>query len=243
MDQVVADPPVVHHLTYEDLQAGKLTGVHSTEYSCYRLLADVCAPGSRTLETGSGISTALFASWGTVHRCITPAQSEADALAEYGRTRGIDMSGVTFDVAPSEEALTRLPGDEPPLDVVFVDGNHGFPAPMIDWFYAGGRLRRDGFFVLDDIHLPAVKLLRSFLDLDPRWRKLERTAKWAAWQRLSEGALVEDQFDQIFYRMPGRRLRPVGPYEDRARRLLHPAAQTVRRSLRWSQSRGASRRP
>lgn len=230
-------------MSYEDLQAAKLTGVHSTEESCYRLLADLCRPGSRTLETGSGISTTLFASWGTVHRCITPAQSEADALAEYCRSRSIDISNVTFDVAPSEVALTRLPEDEPPLDVVFVDGNHGFPAPMIDWFYAGGRLGRDGYFVLDDIHLPAVKVLRSFLDLDPRWRPMQRTEKWAAWQRMSEGSLVEDHYDQTFYRMPGKRLRPVGPYEDRARRLLHPAAEAFRRSLRSSQSLGARRKP
>lgn len=242
VDRVLADPPVVHYLTYDDLRSGRLTGVHSTEEACYRFLAGVCEAGTRTLETGSGISTVLFAAWGTEHRCVTPAQEEADALVDYCRSRSIPTAGLTFDVAPSDVALVRMDPQEPPLDVVFIDGGHGFPAPMIDWYYGAGRLRRGGVLVLDDIHLPAVKLLRSYLDLDARWRKLDRTAKWAAYERLSDGPLLEDHYDQPFYRMPGWRLRPVGPREARLRQALRPVRQAVRLPLSRPPRLGLRRR-
>lgn len=233
VDRVLADPPVVHYLTYEDLQSGRLSGVHSTEAACYRFLAGVSEPGSRTLETGSGVSTALFAAWGCEHRCVTPSQVEVDALKEYCRSHSILTDRVVFDVAPSDEVLVRLDPHDRSLDVVFVDGGHGFPVPMIDWFYGAGRLRRGGVLVLDDIHLPAVKILRSFLDLDQRWGRLERTVKWAAYERRNEGSLGEDWYEQPFYRMPGSRLRPVGPIESRLRRIAHPVrAAVARRSTR-----------
>ena len=229
---MLADPPVVHYLTYDDLQSGRLSGVHSTEEACYRFLADVAVPGSRTLETGSGVSTVLFASWGCEHRCITPSQVEVDAVLEYCGTHAISTDRVVFDVAPSDEVLVKLDASEPPLDVVFIDGGHGFPIPMIDWYYGAGRLSRHGVLVVDDIHLPAVKILRSFLDLDERWRRIERTDKWVAYERLSEGGLGEDWYDQPFYRMPGSRMRPVGPVEARVRRIVHPVRAAVERRLR-----------
>lgn len=223
VDRVLADPPVVHYLTYEDLKSEQLSGVHATEEACYRFLAEVCRPGSRTLETGSGISTVLFAEWGAEHRCVTPSQVEADAVLAYCRNHSIPTHGLTFDIVGSEIALVRDScADIGPLDLVFIDGNHGFPAPMIDWFYGAGRLRKGGILVLDDLQLPAVKVLRSFLDLDPRWLPRDRTTKWAAYERRTDGSLAEDWYSQPFYRMPGSRLRPVGPLEARARTLLRP---------------------
>ena len=46
-----------------------------------------------------------------------------------------------------------------PLDFVLIDGGHGFPTPMLDWFYGAGRLRRGGVAVFDDVQLPAVAML------------------------------------------------------------------------------------
>ena len=231
VDRVLANPPVVHYLTYDDLKAGRLSGVHSTEDACYRFLAQVSKAGSRTLETGSGVSTVLFASWGCRHRCITPSQVEVDALIEYCQERSIPTDGIAFDLASSEEVLVRLEPSDPPLDVVLLDGGHGFPIPMIDWFYGASRLRKGGVLVLDDIHLPAVKILKSFLDLDERWGRLDRTDKWAAYERRSVGPLGEDWYDQPFYRMPGSRLRPVGPLEAHLRRIAHPVRAAVTRRL------------
>src|SRR5256885_429513 len=52
------------------------------------------------------------------------------------------------------------------------------PVPMIDWYYAGSRVRQNGVLVLDDIQLPAVAHLRRFVNADPRWAVLRGTDKW-----------------------------------------------------------------
>ena len=228
--EVLADPPVAHYLTFDDLRSGQLTGVHSTDEDCYRFLASHCRPGWRTLETGSGVSTVLFAAWACEHRCITPLQEEVDALMEYCRTHAISTEHLAFDAVRSDLALTRIPESDPALDAVLIDGGHGFPTPMIDWFYGAGRLRRGGILVVDDLQLPAVKVLCSFLNVDNRWRLLHRTSKWAAYERRGEGSLSEDWFDQQFYRMPGSRIRPVGRREAQVRRILRP----IRRAWPWS---------
>lgn len=104
--------------------------------------------------------------------------------------------------------LPTLPKRE--LDLFFIDGGHGFPTPMIDWYYGAWRLRRGGFVVIDDIHLSAVRLLLDYLDADLRWNAAERTGKWAAYERMSEGRLREEHSAQGFLKPPGKlALSPV----------------------------------
>jgi predicted O-methyltransferase YrrM len=227
----MASNPVIHYMSPEDQAAGQLTGVWSTEESCYRFLAERCRPGSRTLETGSGISTILFAAWGAEHRCITPGQEEAEAVVAYCHGHGIDTSTVTFDVAPSDQALTRLPRDGQPLDIVLIDGCHGFPAPMIDWYFGAGLLGAGGVVVIDDLHLPAVRVLDQFLRADHRWHRVAGTPKWVAYERTTGEPLAEDWFHQPFYHLPDEPLSLRARVEAPARRVLRPVKRAVMRRL------------
>jgi hypothetical protein len=215
VDAVLADPPAVHPM-------GDGLGVWSTEESCYRFLAAMVAPGARTLETGCGTSTVLLAALGAHHVCVTPGPEERDRLVEHGATRGIDLARVRFEVAPSHEALPRLAAEGLVLDAVLVDGAHGFPLPILDWFYAGSMLRRGGVLVLDDLALPAVDALRRFVDRDPRWRPRAATRKWAAWERTTEGPLAEDWLGQPFHLARRQRAAHLG------RRIAGRAARELR---------------
>ena len=193
IDDVLGDPPRVHAMH------GAESGVWGTNRDCYEYLASVVEAGSRTLETGCGISTALFLLWGASHTCVVYHQGEADVLLEWAASRGLDTSRLTFEVGPSEAVLPRLAGDGEALDVVFVDGSHGFPAAIIDWYYAAGRLRSGGVVVFDDIQMASVRLgLFEFLDADPRWEPVAMTWKWAAVVRRGSGPLAEDWNAQPF---------------------------------------------
>lgn len=189
--RIANDPPPVH---------GAVAGenrVWGTALDCYDFLARHVEPGARTLETGCGISTALFAVWGAEHTCVVYSQEEVDILRSWAEQRGIDLSRLTFGIGPSDDVLPRLEPTE--LDLVFVDGSHAFPAAIIDWFYAGGRLRQGGICVLDDVQLPMVTVgLFEFLARDPRWELTARTDKWAAFLRRSSGPLREEWTDQPF---------------------------------------------
>jgi hypothetical protein len=200
VDRLFADLPQVHN------ELGNPEGgVWRTDRPCYEFIADQCEPQWRTMETGLGLSTLLFVLLGASHTCIAPWTTEIKGLLSHCREREINTDRLTLIQGFSDEVLPTLQQTE--LDLFFIDGGHGFPTPMIDWYYGAGRLRRGGMLVIDDIHLPAVQLLLAYLDADPRWRRAEKTRKWAAYERLDEGALREEHSRQDFLKrldMPGR---------------------------------------
>jgi predicted O-methyltransferase YrrM len=202
VERVLADPPTVHPM---DFSAAPTMGVWSTEASCYRFLAEHCPPGTRTLETGCGTSTVLLTAFGADHICCTAGQEEADRVLADCLARGVAVDDLRFEVGLSYRTLPGLEAAGTTRDLVLIDGSHGFPVPMVDWFYAAALLARGGVLVVDDVNLPAVRLLRRFLDQDPRWESLAGTAKWQAWRRLGEGTLSEDWMAQVWYRTRRRR--------------------------------------
>ena len=202
VERILADPPVVHPM---DASADPRMGVWATEASCYRFIAERCPPGTRTLETGSGLSTVLFAALGADHVCCTAGQEEADRVLEHCRSRGIPVPSLRFEVGSSSSTLPPLEASGLERDVVLIDGSHAFPLPAVDWFYAGSMLPRGGLLVVDDVNLPAVGVLTSFLDADPRWLAVAGTSKWRAWERQRGGTLSEDWTEQPFYGSPRRR--------------------------------------
>jgi len=159
----------------------------------------------RTLETGLGISTVLFAGWGCEHTCVVPSQNEATRLSSYLAQRDIPTGRLEIRVGSSDIELPRLDGL---LDLAFIDGAHAFPLPTIDWYYAGQRLRRGGLLVLDDVDLPALtRGLLPFLDSDRRWRMVRSSSKWRAYERYAEGPLLESWDAQWFFFPLARRVR------------------------------------
>ena len=235
VDRILSQPPAVHYITLEDVALNRVTGAHSAQEAEYRCLARHCRPGIQTLETGSGLSTILFAAWGANHVCITPVQAEVDAIRAHCLNQDISLEHVTFEVDGSDVILGREGPGGSPLDLVFIDGGHGFAMPIIDWHYAGSRLREGGLLVVDDIHLPAVRVLHHYLTCDPRWRQVDGSRFWAAYERRSEGSLAEDWYVQPFYRFRSRGLHSIGPREaELRRRLLGPARRQVARHIaKW----------
>ena len=102
-------------------------------------LFDLLSPNARTLETGAGLSTLVFALRGTTHTCITSNESEVDAIRSYAESRSIDLRRTRFLVDSSDRCLPRE--RLPPLDLVLIDGKHAFPWPTIDWFYSSEALK------------------------------------------------------------------------------------------------------
>lgn len=135
-----------------------------------QFLRDNVYPGFRTLETGAGLSTLIFAERGATHEVVTPSETERDAILEEAAERGIDTSGVQFHIGFSQDIL---PGLEGPLDLILIDGGHGFPIPEIDWAYTAPRLRVGGLLLIDDIDLWTGANLVDFLKAEPGWRYRE----------------------------------------------------------------------
>jgi predicted O-methyltransferase YrrM len=173
VDRVMADPPAVH--------PGAPGDVWSTDRDAYVLLASLIGPGTRTIETGCGTSTAIFAVRGSEHLCATLIQFEADAFLDWARNHDVATDHVRFLIGPSHETLPGL--GEGPFDLVFIDGGHMFPAPVIDWFYLVSKLKPGGVVFVDDVNLPAPRLIADYMEsLAPGWERVERHDKWAAYR-------------------------------------------------------------
>jgi hypothetical protein len=161
-------------------------------------LRDAVKPGSRSMETGSGVSTIVLLVLGAQHTSISPDRGEAERIRAYCEEKDIPVGGFTPMVAKSEDVLPNLELDSE-LDLIIVDGNHAFPAPMVDWFYMTRHLRTGGVLVVDDVELWTGAVLADFLDGEAGvWARLERTKRFAIYRLLVEShvALGRSWVDQ-----------------------------------------------
>jgi hypothetical protein len=124
-----------------------------------------------TLETGAGASTIVFAAVGCEHEAVTPVDAERERILAECERRGISTGRVTFHIGPSQEVLPGL--ESRPLDLVLIDGAHGFPYPVLDWWFLAPRLRVGGRLVVDDCYLPPVGTLVESLREQPSWELIE----------------------------------------------------------------------
>ena len=188
--ELAAHPPPVHD--------GAPGGVWAAARDCLEFIDARVQAGSRTLETGCGATTIVFAASGCDHTAVFLNESEGAAVRGWCADRGIATGSVTFRAGSSSRVLPTLePG---PLDLVLVDGCHGFPFPQLDWYYAAAHLVDGGILVVDDTQLAAPYELRRYLEDDPRWERLHVGSQWIAFKRLGAGSLDEEWTSQSFHR-------------------------------------------
>lgn len=131
-------------------------------------LGHTVQPGMATIETGSGSSTIVFAARGARHEAVTPDPGEERRIRATCDALGIGHAGVAFRIGPSHEVLPAL---EPrPLDLALIDGAHGFPYPLVDWWEISRRIKVGGVVLLDDAYMPPVGMIVDALRHDPCWR-------------------------------------------------------------------------
>jgi hypothetical protein len=181
LNDILSDPPKPHEGMVMGLTEGPLSFIYENVNH-----------QSNTLETGCGLSTVVFALTGSRHIVIAPAPSEFEITKSYCRERGIPTQQIEFIAEASQKVLPSL--ESPALDLVLIDGGHGFPTPYVDWFYTAGRLKKGGYLIVDDVWLWSCQILRDFLMEQPHWqfvdeyserttvfRKLEDGSEWLEW--------------------------------------------------------------
>lgn len=138
--------------------------------------------GMRTVETGAGISTILFALKGAQHTCIVPDPRQIARIQEYCAGAAVSLDRITFLAEPSEVALPQLRGQS--FDLALIDGGHGFPLPFIDWYYLAELLDIGGLVLIDDLHIWTSDTLVQFLHTDPAWACVVENSRAAVFRKL-----------------------------------------------------------
>lgn len=141
-------------------------------------------PGAKTLETGCGLSTVVFAMRSVEHTCIVPSRKQVDLILAYAEKRNMNFDHVHFIIDFSQNVLPGLQRQD--LDMVLIDGGHGFPIPAIDWFYTAPMLKVGGIVIIDDVALWTGLELKRFLAEEPSWRHVRNFSRSVAFEKIDE---------------------------------------------------------
>lgn len=152
--------------------------------------------GMKTIETGAGVSTVVFAIKGTKHTCVVPVGEEVDRIKAYCDEHSISHTNINFVIDRLEYVLPQL-GDKD-FDLALIDGRHGFPAPFIDWFYIAGLLKTGGVVLIDDLHIWTCELLKQFLLSEEEWTLIAETTRAATFMKLGDRAQHKEWGNQAF---------------------------------------------
>lgn len=199
---LIASPPKLH------IQQGELIGDWRLADEELLFIDRRLAPGMRTIETGAGVSTVLFAVRGTRHTCIVPDSGLVGRIKAWCDENGVSHEGVSFVVDRSESALPQLKGSQ--YDLALIDGRHSFPTPFIDWFFLSQMLSPGGIVIVDDLHIWTCDLLRRFLLSASGWHVAEETLRAAAFVKDGECAHEEQWQHQPFVRSRSRQTSAAG---------------------------------
>ena len=123
--------------------------------------------GLKTLETGCGTSTLVFALKETTHFAITPSTDEMERVKQYCVEKSLPTERLSFRIGKSEDILPSLEIKD--FDLVLIDGCHAFPVPFLDWYYSAEKLKLNGLLIVDDIQLWPCRVLCEFLKREPEW--------------------------------------------------------------------------
>jgi len=112
----------------------------------------------------------------------------------------------TVYIAPSHSVLPKLISSDERFDLAFIDGSHLFDYALVDFFYIDMLLKQEGYVVLDDMWLPQIRKLASFILKNRAYKAVPVTSRLglgARWFRFKR-RLVQNplQLDYSFKLSP-----------------------------------------
>ncbi len=140
----------------------------------------------KTLEIGMayGISTlficqALQDNGVGSHTAIDPFQEEifkSIGLINIERANLKDF--FQFHQAPSDQVLPQFCAQNNKFDFAFIDGSHRFDFAMVDFFYIDKLLNIEGHVVFDDLWMPGIRKVASFVLNNKPYKLVSQPSKF-----------------------------------------------------------------
>jgi hypothetical protein len=119
-------------------------------------------------ETGSGASTLLFSHMSQQHT-VFALDDGSGSIENVRRSALLRQNVVTFVEGPTQRTLPSHRFSAK-LQVILIDGPHGYPFPDIEYYFLYPHLDPGGLLILDDIHIHSIHNLFDFLRKDHMFR-------------------------------------------------------------------------
>ena len=180
----------------EDARGNSYKSASSVTFETGTLLYDLVRSlkPDKTLETGmaQGMSTLFICqahrdNGAGCHTAIDPLQEKlfkSIGLANIERANLKDI--LRFYQAPSDEVLPQLFAQHEQFDLAFIDGNHRFDYALVDFFYIDKLLKLGGHVAFDDIWIPSVRKVASFVLKNTAYKLVRpsSTRRTPTWSRV-----------------------------------------------------------
>lgn len=214
-----------------DAVLARIAALPSDWHGAGTMLADVLAAMvrllgrrvQRSVETGAGKTTLLFSHLSEHHTVF--AVDGGKSLTVTRRSPLLNAERVEFVDGPTQRTLFQHPFVEP-LDAVLIDGPHGYPFPELEYWVLYRHIREGGWLIVDDIHIPTIHRLFTFLCEEPMFELVEIVQCTAFFRRTA--APLFDPYCDGWYLQPFNTSRfpataavePPSPEEDYRERLV-----------------------
>jgi Methyltransferase domain len=201
----------------------------------------------RTAETGTGKSTLLFSHLSAHHTVFAVDDAgNGDSLAQVMSSDILRREQVNFVIGPTQKTLPTHTFRQP-LQMVLLDGPHGYPFPELEYYYFYVHLAEDGILIVDDIHIPTIFRLYEFLAEDAMFDTLE-VVQTTAFFRRNKSPLFDPLQDGWWLQGYNKARFPIQhpprkpTWIQKAARLVPPRARPAARRL-WALWRSARQPP
>lgn len=124
------------------------------------------APFECSMETGTGRTTIVLSQVSRRH--LTFALEESPNLKTLARD-WLRRESVQWILGPTQRILPSFQFNAP-LDFALIDGPHAYPFPELEYYFIYPHLRPGAWLVIDDIQIPTIRHLYSFLREEPMFR-------------------------------------------------------------------------
>lgn len=145
-------------------------------------------------ETGAGRSTLLLSHLSSSHTVF--ALDCGGSLAAVRSSPLFNSARVEIVEGPTQKTLPAYPFREK-LQLVLIDGPHGYPFPDMEYWFFYPHIEEGGLLVIDDVHIPTIYNLFSFLRDDAMFELLEVASTTAIFRRT--GAPLFDPFGDAWW--------------------------------------------
>jgi precorrin-6B methylase 2 len=219
VDGIIDNPPKLHFWENEWNVGGFHTN-HARALVSYAL-GQRDRRALKVVETGAGLSTAIFLALGAAE--VISVAPDRDLFA---RIRGyLDSIGVEWKNLQAHEELSEevLPGIAAAhvndIDVGLIDGGHGWPTVFVDFCYINKMLKPGGTLFIDDLQLHSVHELFELLKQQYGFQFVEQINKLAIFKKTADIRYLPDFGAQPYIK--SKPLLPLHEVKAAILRVLH----------------------
>jgi hypothetical protein len=137
---------------------------------------------AHSLETGTGKTTLLLSHLSANHKVFTVASDASGSYEAVAASPLLNRDHVEFIVGSTQKTLPRQEFDCR-FQFALIDGPHAYPFPDLEYYFVYPALEHGALFVLDDIQIPTIRNLFSFLKEDAMFELIEVVGNTAFFRR------------------------------------------------------------